>query len=76
MYRSLLVNEIETLRNQGLYYKDISEYLNGRGFKSSRGKVLNSKLVERMLKKKFVSDKRKKLEVLSISNLKSTIEVI
>ena len=34
-------------------YKDISEYLKSRGYKSSRGKELNSKLVERMLKKKW-----------------------
>lgn len=57
-------------------YKDISEYLKSRGYKSSRGKELNSKLVERMLKKKWKRNQRNKLEVLSVSNLKSNIEVI
>ena len=67
-YQNMLVKEIKKLRNKGFMYKDIVEYLKGRGFKSSRGKELSVKLVERMLKKKKISDEKKKIQFMSIQN--------
>ena len=67
-YQNMLVKEIKKLRKKGFMYKDIVEYLKGRGFKSSRGKELSVKLVERMLKKKKTSDEKKKIQFMSIQN--------
>ena len=67
-YQNILVKEIKKLRKKGFMYKDITEYLKGRGFKSSRGKELSVKLVERMLKKKKISDEKKKIQFMSIQN--------
>ena len=65
-YQNMLVKEIKKLRKEDFMYKDIVEYLKGRGFKSSRGKELSVKLVERMLKKKKTSDEKKKIQFMSI----------
>ena len=70
MNSEMLVDEIERLRNKGFYYKDISTYLIGRGFKSRRNKILNSKLVERMLKKRIKYRKKLKVKVLGIEDVK------
>ena len=43
------MGEIEKYRDKGIMYKDIANYLKGRGFRSSRGKELSAKLIERML---------------------------
>ena len=67
-YQNILVKEIKKLRKKGFMYKDIVEYLKGRGFKSSRGKELSVKLVERMLKKKKTSEEKKKIQFMSIQN--------
>ena len=64
----MLVKEIKKLRKKGFMYKDIVEYLKGRGFISSRGKELSVKLVERMLKKKKISDEKKKIQFMGIQN--------
>ena len=54
----------------GFYYKDISTYLIGRGFKSRRNKILNSKLVERMLKKRMKYKEKLKVKILDIKDVK------
>ena len=68
-YTKELVGEIEKYRKKGIMYKDIADYLRGRGFRSSRGKELSAKLVERMLKKKVQSDKKRRIKHGSIENL-------
>ena len=42
-YTKELVGEIEKYRKKGIMYKDIADYLRGRGFRSSRGKELSVK---------------------------------
>ena len=64
-----MVGEIEKYRKKGIMYKDIADYLRGRGFRSSRGKELSAKLVERMLKKKVQGDKKRRIKHGSIENL-------
>ena len=68
-YTKELVGEIEKYRKKGIMYKDIADYLRGRGFRSSRGKELSAKLVERMLKKKVQGDKKRRIKHGSIENL-------
>ncbi len=50
-YQENLIEIIKNLRGNSWTYKDISEYLVSKGYRSSRGKDLNPKLVERMYKK-------------------------
>jgi len=69
LYRNSLVKEIEELRNRGLMYKEISEYLKGRGMRSSRGKELSVKIVERMLKKKWKSREKDEVKCLGIEDV-------
>ena len=68
-YTKELVGEIEKYRKKGIMYKDIADYLRGRGFRSSRGKELSAKLVERMFKKKVQGDKKRRIKHGSIENL-------
>ena len=68
-YTKELVGEIEKYRKKGIMYKDIADYLRGRGFRSSRGKELSAKLVECMLKKKVQGDKKRRIKHGSIENL-------
>ena len=46
------------LRKIGVIYKDIALYLSNKGYKSSRGKQLTGKLVERMIAKRKISEER------------------
>ena len=69
LYRNSLVKEIEELRNRGLMYKEIVEYLKGKGMRSSRGKELSVKLVERMLKKKWMSREKNEGKCLGIKDV-------
>ena len=73
-YTKELVGEIEKYRKKGIMYKDIADYLRGRGFRSSRGKELSAKLIERMLKKKIESDKKREVKLGDIEDLE-VIEV-
>ena len=50
-YQENLIEIIKNLRGNSWTYKDISEYLVSKGYRSSRGKDLSPKLVERMYKK-------------------------
>jgi hypothetical protein len=50
-YQEELIKVIEALRGKSWRYKDISDYLNSKNYKSSRGKDLSPQLVERMYKK-------------------------
>ena len=54
-YTEMLVKEMIRLRKIGVIYKDIAQYLSNKGYKSSRGKQLTGKLVERMIQ--FTSNK-------------------
>ena len=68
------MGEIEKYRDKGMMDKDIANYLKGRGFRSSRGKELSAKLIERMLKKKIESDKKREVKLGDIEELE-VIEV-
>ena len=57
-------------------YKNIVEYLKGRGFRSSRGKELSVKLIERMLKKKWKSEEKKVMKVLGFEDIKIHLKTI
>ena len=61
-YTNKLVEEMIRLRSHGLYYKDIAVYLSDRGYKSSYGKELSAKLVERMITKRRISNDRGKVK--------------
>ena len=50
-YQENLIEIIKNLRGNSWTYKDISEYLVSKGYRSSRGKDLSPKLVERMYTK-------------------------
>lgn len=50
-YQEELIRVIGELREKSWTFKDISEYLNSKNYKSSRGKDLSPQLVERMYKK-------------------------
>ena len=50
-YQEELIRVIEELRGESRTYKDISDLLKSKNFKSSRGKELSPQLVERMYKK-------------------------
>jgi len=75
-YTKLLVNEIKMMRNKGYMYKDITNHLKGRGFRSSRNKEMSSKLTERMLKKKYISESRHVEEFVSYEDVELKIETI
>ena len=57
-YTEMLVKEMIRLRKIGVIYKDIALYLSNKGYKSSRGKQLTGKLVERMIAKRKISEER------------------
>jgi len=57
------------LRSEGLYYKDIAGYLTDRGYKSSYGKELSAKLVERMIVKRRISIERSKVKKIEFSDI-------
>ena len=50
-YQEELIRHIEELREKSWTYKDISEYLISKGYRSTRDKELSPQLVERMYKK-------------------------
>jgi hypothetical protein len=57
------------LRSEGLMYKDIAVYLSDRGYKSSYGKELSAKLVERMIYKRRVSIDRGKVKKIEFGGI-------
>jgi len=57
------------LRSEGLMYKDIANYLSDRGYKSSYGRELSAKLVERMIVKRRVSIERGKVKKIEFSDI-------
>ena len=50
-YQEEVIRHIVDLREKSWTFKDISEYLISKGYRSSRGKELSPQLVERMYKK-------------------------
>ena len=50
-YQEELIRNIEELRGKSWMFKDISDFLKSKNFKSSRGKEISPQLVERMYKK-------------------------
>ena len=68
-YTNKLVEEMIRLRSEGLMYKDIASYLSDRGYKSSYGKVLSAKLVERMIVKRRISIERSKVKKIEFSDI-------
>ena len=50
-YQSELIQTIDELRQKSWTYKEISDYLNSKGLKTTRGKPFRPNHVERMLKK-------------------------
>ena len=57
VYQETLGEDIRGKRENGWMYKEIASYLNERGFKSSRGRVLKANHVERMYKKLLLKKK-------------------
>ena len=45
VYQETLGEDIRGKRENGWMYKEIASYLNERGFKSSRGRVLKAKVI-------------------------------
>ena len=68
-YQSLLLSEIQRRRNNGWMYKQIAEYLTTRGYRSTRGRDLSAKLVERMYKKSIKNKEREQTTHMSIENI-------
>lgn len=68
-YTNKLVEEMIRLRSVGLMYKDIAVYLSDRGYKSSYGKELSAKLVERMIVKRRVSNDRGKVKKVEFGDI-------
>ena len=50
-YQEELIRVIEELRGESRTYKEISDYLKSKNFKSSRGKEMSPQLVHHMYKK-------------------------
>ena len=50
-YQEELIRVIEELREESRTFKEISEYLKSKGYRSTRDKELSPQLVERMYKK-------------------------
>jgi site-specific DNA recombinase len=63
-YQEELFNLCTTLHKEGLGYRKISHYLNGRGYKSVRGKIFKNGHIQSILNKGLVRKKR-------IKNMKS-----
>ena len=62
VYQETLGEDIKGEKGKmGGCYKEIASYLNDRGFKSSRGRVLSATLVERMYKKLLLKKKEGEL---------------
>ena len=68
-YTNKLVEEMVRLRSVGLMYKDIAIYLTDRGYKSSYGKELSAKLVERMIVKRRISIERGKVKKVEFGDI-------
>ena len=68
-YTEMLVKEMIRLREEGVIYKDIALYLSNKGYKSSRGKQLTGKLVERMINKRRVSNDRGKIKNIEFGGI-------
>ncbi len=68
-YTEMLVKEMIKLREKGVIYKDITLYLSNKGYKSSRGKHLTAKLVERMIVKRRVSNDRGKVKKVEFGDI-------
>lgn len=65
-YQEELIRHIEELREKSWTFKDISEYLISKGYRSSRGKELSPQLVERMYKKYLRKIEREKFIDISL----------
>ena len=68
-YTNKLVEEMIRLRSVGLMYKDIAIYLSDRGYKSTNGKELSAKLVERMIAKRRISIERGKVKKVEFGDI-------
>jgi hypothetical protein len=65
----MLVKEMIRLRKIGVIYKDIALYLSNKGYKSSRGKQLTGKLVERMIAKRKISEERGSIQKVEYGDI-------
>ena len=68
-YTEMLVKEMIRLREEGVIYKDIALYLSNKGYKSSRGKQLTGKLVERMIEKRKISEERGRIQKVEYGDI-------
>ena len=57
-YQIFLHDKITALRENGLGWKWIADWLNENGYKTPRGKVFEGKHVHSIVKKKRISDER------------------
>ena len=69
-YTEMLVKEMIRLRKIGVIYKDIALYLSNKGYKSSRGKQLTGKLVERMIAKRKISEERGSIQKVEYGDIR------
>ena len=70
VYQETLGEDIRKKRENGWMYKEIASYLNERGFKSSRGRVLKANHVERMYKKLLLKRKLEGERDIGIENIR------
>ena len=69
VYQETLGEDIREKRENG-WMLEIASYLNDRGFKSSRGRVLSATLVERMYKKLLLKREREGEVDIGIENVR------
>ena len=68
-YQNLLLSEIHVRRCKGWMYKEISTHLSTLGYRSTRGKELSAKLVERMYKKSLGKKEREETTHTALENI-------
>jgi len=66
-----LIRKIEGLRGDGWTFKEISDHLSLKGYRSTRGKHLYPQLVERMYKKYLRKIDNESVKGIEIRVLKS-----
>lgn len=59
-YQEMLSKKIKILRNNGLTFNAIANFLNDNGYKTPRDKVFEGKHVHSILKKKNIRERRLK----------------
>ena len=64
-----LIGIILEKRSNGWMYKDIANYLNELGYKTSRGREPTAALAERMHKKYLLKKAREQEEIVSVDSI-------